>query len=163
MSNRTLALDDRIYRYLLEHSVREAPLMRELRELTLRHELARMQIAPEQGQFMALLVELLGAIRVIEIGTFTGYSALCMAQALPADGELICCDISEEWTAMGLPFWERAGVRDRIGSRRAGVDILPAQYVTIPGLPLDGAWARRRRRPGSETDIDGDGPCRRSR
>jgi len=119
MSNRTLAVDDRLYQYLLDHSVRETPVMRELRELTLQHELARMQIAPEQGQFMTLLVELLGAKRMIEIGTFTGYSALCMAQALPPDGQLICCDVSETWTAMGFPFWERAGVRDRIDLRIA--------------------------------------------
>jgi predicted O-methyltransferase YrrM len=119
MSNRTLAVDDRLYQYLLDHSVRETPVMRELRELTLQHELARMQIAPEQGQFMTLLVELLGARRMIEIGTFTGYSALCMAQALPPDGQLICCDVSETWTAVGFPFWERAGVRDRIDLRIA--------------------------------------------
>ena len=119
MSNRTLAIDDHLYHYLLEHSVRETPVMRELRELTLLHELARMQIAPEQGQFMALLVELLGARWAIEIGTFTGYSALCMAQAMPEDGKLVCCDISEEWIAIGLPFWERAGVRERIDLRIA--------------------------------------------
>ena len=119
MSTRTLAIDDRLYQYLLEHSVRETPLMRELRELTQRHDLARMQISPEQGQFMALLVELIGARRAIEIGTFTGYSALCMAQALPPGGKLICCDVSEEWTGIGVPFWERAGARDRIELRIA--------------------------------------------
>jgi len=119
MSNRTLAIDDKLYEYLIEHSLRETSEMRELRELTLKHEMARMQISPEQGQFMALLVELLGAGRIIEVGTFTGYSALCMALAMPADGKLICCDLSEEWTAIGIPFWERAGVRDRIELRIA--------------------------------------------
>lgn len=119
MSNRTLAIDDKLYEYLIEHSLRETSELRELRELTLKHEMARMQIAPEQGQFMAVLVELLGAGRIIEVGTFTGYSALCMAQAMPADGKLICCDLSEEWTAIGVPFWERAGVRDRIELRIA--------------------------------------------
>jgi predicted O-methyltransferase YrrM len=119
MSNRTIAVDDRLHRFLLAHSVRETPLMAELREATAGHEWARMQIGPEQGQFMALLVELLGARRIIEIGTFTGYSALCMAQAMPADGRLICCDVSEEWTAIGIPFWERAGVRERIDLRVA--------------------------------------------
>ncbi|MCG6859709.1 MAG: class I SAM-dependent methyltransferase [Chromatiaceae bacterium] len=119
MSNQTLPLNDQIYQYLLEHSLRETALMRELRELTLKHARARMQIAPEQGQFMALLVELVGARKIIEIGTFTGYSALCMAQAMPADGKLICCDISEEWTSIGQPFWQRAGVADRIDLRIA--------------------------------------------
>jgi predicted O-methyltransferase YrrM len=102
--------------------------MRELRELTLEHEMARMQIAPEQGQFMALLVELLAARKIVEIGTFTGYSALCMAQAMEGDGKLICCDLSEEWTTIGLPFWQRAGVRDRIELR-----IAPA-LETLAGL-----------------------------
>jgi predicted O-methyltransferase YrrM len=117
MSNRTLTIDDGIHRYLIEHSVRETPLMRELRELTSQHEMARMQISPEQGQLMALLVELMGATKLIEVGTFTGYSALCMAQAMEAGGKLICCDVSEEWTAIGRPFWERAGVSDRIELR----------------------------------------------
>ncbi len=119
MTNRTLTLDDRLYRYIVENSLRETPLMRELREVTQRQEMSRMQISPEQGQFMALLVELLGARRIVEVGTFTGYSALCMAQAMPADGELICCDTSESWTAIGIPFWERAGVRPRIDLRIA--------------------------------------------
>jgi predicted O-methyltransferase YrrM len=119
MSNRTVTIDDQLYEYLLKHSLREGPELRELRELTLEHEMARMQIAPEQGQFMSLLVELTGARSIIEIGTFTGYSALCMAQAMPTDGKLICCDLSEEWTAIGVPFWERAGVRERIELRIA--------------------------------------------
>ena len=114
MSNRTLTLDDTLYQYLLEHSVRESALMRKLRETTSQQELSQMQIAPEQGQFMALLVELLGAKRIIEIGTFTGYSALCMAQALPEDGKLVCCDVSEVWTNIARTFWREAGVEERI-------------------------------------------------
>ena len=133
MSNRTLTLDDRLHRYLLDHSVRETPVMRELRELTARQEMARMQISPEQGGFMALLVELIGATRAIEIGTFTGYSALCIAQAMPPEGRLICCDISEEWTAIAQDFWERAGIRERIDLR-----IAPAQD-TLAGLIDAGA------------------------
>ena len=133
MSNRTLAIDDRLYRYLVDHSLRESALMRELRELTQGHEMAHMQIAPEQGQFMALLVELLGAVQIIEIGTFTGYSALCMAQAMPAGGRLICCDINPESTAIAVDFWERAGVRDRIDLR-----IAPA-LQTLDKLLSDGA------------------------
>ncbi len=117
MSNRTLTLDDRLYNYLLDHSVREDPVAKRLRQVTATLEMARMQIAPEQGRFMALLVELLGARRIIEIGTFTGYSALCMAQAMPADGKLTCCDISEEWTTIGRPFWREAGVEQRIDLR----------------------------------------------
>ncbi len=114
MSNRTLNLDEALYQYLLDHSLREGDLMRKLREITAQHEMSRMQISPEQGQFMALLVELLGADRIIEIGTFTGYSALCMAQAMPEHGELVCCDISEEWTDIARPFWREAGVEERI-------------------------------------------------
>ncbi len=117
MSNRTIALDDHLYAYLIEHSLRETPVLRRLRELTLRHEHARMQIAPEQGQLIALLVELSGARRAVEIGTFTGYSALWIASALPDGGCLTCCDLSAEWTAIGIPFWEDAGVRDRIDLR----------------------------------------------
>ena len=114
MSNRTLSLDDKLYQYLLDHSLRESSLMRKLREVTARQEMSRMQIAPEQGQFMALLVELLGAERIIEVGTFTGYSSLCMAQAMPEHGRLVCCDMSEEWTDIARPFWREAGVEERI-------------------------------------------------
>lgn len=114
MTNRTLRLDDKVYQYLLDHSLRETEVMRRLREQTSNHELSRMQIAPEQGQFMALLVEMLGAERIIEVGTFTGYSALCMAQALPENGELLCCDLSAEWTDLARPYWREAGVMERI-------------------------------------------------
>lgn len=119
MTNRSVNLDDRLYQYLLDHSVRETASMKKLREVTLQQEMARMQIAPEQGQFMALLVELISAKRIIEIGTFTGYSALAMAGAMPAEGKLICCDISEEWTSIGKAFWQEAGVASRIDLRIA--------------------------------------------
>jgi O-methyltransferase len=114
MSNRTLNLDERLYQYLLDHSVRESALLRELREVTSKLEMSRMQISPEQGQFLTLLVELLGVERIIEIGTFTGYSALCLAQAMPEHGELVCCDVNKEWTDIGRRFWYEAGVEDRI-------------------------------------------------
>ena len=117
MSRRTLFLDDRLHEYLLAHSLREGQAARELRELTAQHERAGMQIAPEQGQFMALLAELTGARQAVEVGTFTGYSALWLAQALGPDGRLVCCDRSAEWTAVGMPYWERAGVRERIELR----------------------------------------------
>jgi predicted O-methyltransferase YrrM len=117
MSNRTITLNDRLYDYLLGSSMRENAVQRRLRAVTANHEWSRMQIAPEQGQFMALLVELMEARRVLEIGTYTGYSALCMAQALPADGQLVCCDLSKEWTSLGIPFWQEAGVAERIDLR----------------------------------------------
>jgi predicted O-methyltransferase YrrM len=117
MSNRTTPIDARLHGYLLEHSLRESDVKRRLREVTASLEQSGMQIAPEQGQFMALLVELIGARRIVEIGTFTGYSALCMAEAMPADGTLICCDLSEEWTGIARGFWREAGVEERIDLR----------------------------------------------
>jgi O-methyltransferase len=119
LSNQTIAINERLRAYLLEHSLRDSELKRRLRQITARGERAGMQIAPEQGQFMALLVELTGARRILEVGTFTGYSALCMAEAMPADGELICCDISEEWTGVARRFWREAGVEQRIDLRIA--------------------------------------------
>lgn len=119
MSNRTIPIDERLHGYLLEHSLRESDVKRRLREVTASLECSGMQIAPEQGQFMALLVELIGARRIVEIGTFTGYSALCMAEAMPTDGALICCDLSEEWTGIARGFWREAGVEERIDLRLA--------------------------------------------
>jgi caffeoyl-CoA O-methyltransferase len=119
MSERSLGLDPRLYRYLVEHSVREHPVQRELREATAGMKHAGMQISPEQGQFMALLVKLMGARRTIEIGVFTGYSALSVALALPADGKVVACDVSEEWTSVGRKFWQKAGVAERIDLRLA--------------------------------------------
>ncbi|MGA9423281.1 MAG: class I SAM-dependent methyltransferase [Rhodanobacteraceae bacterium] len=114
MSNRTLNLDDTLYQYLIDHSLREHPQQAALREATRSHPGARMQISPEQGQFMALLVKLIGARKAIEVGVFTGYSALSVALALPDDGRILACDISDEYTRVGKPFWERAGVAHKI-------------------------------------------------
>jgi caffeoyl-CoA O-methyltransferase len=114
MSNRTLTLDDRLYQYLLDHSLREHAELAALREATRAHPRARMQISPEQGQFMALLVKLIGARRTIEIGVFTGYSALAVALALPDDGRILACDVSDEFTSVGRPYWQRAGVARKI-------------------------------------------------
>lgn len=114
MSNRPLALDEKLYAYLLAHGVRETPAQSGLREATRTHEWAVMQICPEQGQFMAMLVLLMGARRAIEIGVFTGYSALSVAQALPDDGLLLACDVSDEYTRIGRSFWQAAGVAHKI-------------------------------------------------
>ena len=125
MTRTSIDLNDNLYRYLLDVSLREPELFRRLRDAMATHPRASMQIAPEQGQFMALLVRLLGVRRVIEIGVFTGYSSLWMARALPADGELIACDVSEEWTAIARKYWEEAGVENRIRLRLApAVDTL---------------------------------------
>jgi predicted O-methyltransferase YrrM len=131
MSTRTLALTDEIRAYLIQHTLRESPLSARLRAETAKMENAEMQIAPEQGQFMQLLVELVNARRALEIGTFTGYSALCVASALPSDGRLICCDISKEWTDIARRYWAEAGVADkidlRLGPALATLDDLLAQ------------------------------------
>ncbi len=108
-----------IYPYLLETSLREDKLLQQLREETAKDPMARMQIAPEQGQFMALLVKLISAKRIIEVGTFTGYSALCLAKAMGAQGKLICCDINTDWTTMAQRYWEQAGVQRQIDLRIA--------------------------------------------
>ncbi len=117
MSTRTTPLTDALYEYMLAVSLRESPVLRRLREETAGHEHAAMQIAPEQGQFMAFLIGLLGARRALEIGTFTGYGALCMAAALPADGRLVTCETNEDWAAVGRPYWREAGVAGRIDLR----------------------------------------------
>lgn len=119
MSTRTITLDDATYEYLLRFSLRETEVMRRLREHTATLRYSNMQIAPEQGQFMALLARLMGARRAIEVGTFTGYSALAVASALPDDGRLIACDISEEWTAIARRYWAEAGIENKIELRLA--------------------------------------------
>jgi predicted O-methyltransferase YrrM len=114
MSNKTIGIDRQLYEYLLSVSVREAGILTQLRQETARHPMARMQIAPEQGQFMALLVQLMGAKKTLEIGVFTGYSSLVVALALPPDGKLVACDVSEEYTAIARRYWQQAGVADKI-------------------------------------------------
>ncbi|MDR6610275.1 class I SAM-dependent methyltransferase [Pseudomonas synxantha] len=119
MTARTLNLDDALYQYLLDVSLRETPLLKRLRDETQALPMARWQVAPEQGQFLALLVKLTGARRLLEVGTFTGYSALCMAGALPADGSLICCDIPGDYNAIARRYWQEAGLAGRIDLRLA--------------------------------------------
>ena len=130
---KTLAVDDRLYDYLIQHSLRELPLLKRLRDETMRMPEHRMQIAPEQGQFMALLIELIGARRAIEIGTFTGYSSICIARAMGPAGRLVCCDISEEYTAVARRYWAEAGIADRIELKLA-----PA-LATLDGMLAAGA------------------------
>ncbi|QNH76285.1 class I SAM-dependent methyltransferase [Pseudomonas protegens] len=119
MTARSLNLDDALYHYLLDVSLRETPLLRRLRDETQALPTARWQVAPEQGQFLALLIQLTAARQVLEVGTFTGYSALCMAQALPADGSLICCDLPGDYNATARRYWQEAGVERRIDLRLA--------------------------------------------
>lgn len=119
MAGRHPFLPAQLSRYVVAHSVREAAVLRELREATASNPYAGMQIGADQGQFMALLVQAIGAKRCLEIGTFTGYSALAVALALPEDGRILCCDISEEWTALARRYWKRAGVEHKIELRLA--------------------------------------------
>jgi predicted O-methyltransferase YrrM len=118
MASRFSLLPERVARYIHEHS-REPEILRELRAATASVPHSGMQIGADQGQFMAMLVKLMGARRCLEIGTYTGYSALAVALALPKDGSIICCDVSEDWTAVGKPFWKKAGVEKKIDLRIA--------------------------------------------
>lgn len=119
MTKKTLGLDNQLYDYLLSASLREPDILRRLREETANHSAAMMQIAPEQGQFMALLVQLLGATKTLELGVFTGYSSLCVALALPPNGKIVACDVSEEFTSVARRYWQEAGVADKIDLRLA--------------------------------------------
>lgn len=119
MSSRAFALTEAMHHYVIRSSVPADPLLERLRAETAQLEWGMMQISPDQGQLMALLVKLMGARRCIEVGTFTGYSALVVARALPADGQVICCDISEEYTRIARRYWAEAGVADKIDLRLA--------------------------------------------
>jgi predicted O-methyltransferase YrrM len=116
---RTLPLDDRLQRYVVAHGARETAVQRELRRVTQRMPRASMQIGAEQGALLQVLVRVMGARRCLEIGTFTGYSALAVALALPRDGRIVCCDVSEEWTAIARRYWKRAGVAAKVDLRIA--------------------------------------------
>jgi predicted O-methyltransferase YrrM len=133
VSSRTLQITAELNQYLKRVGVRESAAAVALRNDTARLPMAGMQISPEQGAFMQLLVKLTGVRRALEVGTFTGYSALVVAEALPADGKLIACDVSAEWTAVGRPHWQAAGVADKIE-----LHLAPA-LTTLDGLLADGA------------------------
>ena len=136
MSSQTLQLTERTQNYLFQHGIHESEIARQLRNDTHDSSLPYiMQVCPEQGAFMALLVRLIGAKKAIEIGTFTGYSALVVAEALPEDGKLTTCDISKEWTEFAIPYWDRAQVASKIDLR-----IAPAKQ-TLNQLIEDGEAA----------------------
>jgi caffeoyl-CoA O-methyltransferase len=119
MSSRTLSLNDTIHEYLLAANRPLPPLWQALREETQQMPMGGMQISAEQGHFLRFLVEILGAKKVLEVGVFTGYSALAVASALPPDGLLIACDVSDEWTSIGRRYWQEAGIAPRIDLRLA--------------------------------------------
>jgi caffeoyl-CoA O-methyltransferase len=112
-----LQFPDHIYNYLLANSLREPPVLRKLREETAALPRASMQITPDHGQFMALIVQLMGARRALEVGVFTGYSSLAVALALPSDGNIIACDVNEEYTSIARRYWKEAGVDHMIDLR----------------------------------------------
>jgi len=169
LSKSILPIDDRLYDYILANWLRETPLMRRLRDETSRMPMSMMQISPDQGQFMAMLVELIGARRALEIGSFTGYSALAVASAMGPQGRLVCCDISEEYTAVARRYWQEAGIADRIdlklGPALATLDALLARgeagkfdfaFIDADKTNYDGYYERALRvvRPGGLIAID---------
>jgi caffeoyl-CoA O-methyltransferase len=128
-----ISLDQRLYDYVVAHGNNDDPLLKELATETATRlgRISGMQIAPEQGTFMGLLARAIGARYAVEIGTFTGYSAICVARALPPDGRMLCCDVSEEWTAIARRYWEKAGIAEKITLKLA-----PA-IDTLRALPTD--------------------------
>jgi predicted O-methyltransferase YrrM len=135
MSRRSIELTDGLYDYLLQVSLRESPLFARLRKETAKLPGAAMQISPEQGQVMGLLVELIGAGRAIEIGTFTGYSALAVATALPTNGKLISCDVDEETSAIARRYWTEA-IR-KLNAKLQGDDRIALSMLPVgDGLTL---------------------------
>jgi predicted O-methyltransferase YrrM len=132
MSNQTLGLDTQLYNYLQSVSLREPEILTQLRQETAQHPMAQMQIAPDQGQFMALLVQLIGAKKTLEVGVFTGYSSLVVALALPPEGKVVACDVSEEYTNIARRYWQQAGVAGKID-----LHIAPAQE-TLKSLLAEG-------------------------
>ncbi len=119
MSSVTLCLSENLYEYMKGVSLREPDILRRLRQETARDPMHMMQISQEQGQFMGLLIKILGAARTLEIGVYTGYSSLCVGMALPENGRLVACDISREWTAVARKYWKEAGLSTKIDLRLA--------------------------------------------
>src|SRR4051794_9980277 len=141
MSRGSIGLNDRLSKYIVQSHAPEHPVLAKLRLLTGRMPMAGMQVAPEQGQFLAFLARLIGAKSALEIGTFTGYSALAIALALPADGRLIACDVSEEWTRIARKHWAEAGIEEKIELRLApALDTLAALEREGRGDSIDIAF-----------------------
>lgn len=133
MAYRSIGLSPEIHSYLLEHSVREPNVLRRLREETATMERSEMQVAPEQGPFLAMLIRVLDARRTLEVGVFTGYSSTAVALAMPDDGRITACDVSEEYTAVARRYWAEAGVAEKIDLR------LGPASETLDGLLADGS------------------------
>jgi predicted O-methyltransferase YrrM len=141
MTTQSIGLDDRLYDYLLSVSLREPPILTALRAETATHPMSDMQISPEQGQFMAFLVKVAGVRRALEIGVFTGYSSLAVALALPPDGQLVACDVSEDYTEIARRYWEQAGVSQKIDLRIApAIDTLNHLLATDQAGTFDFAF-----------------------
>ncbi|MBE8988019.1 class I SAM-dependent methyltransferase [Nostoc sp. LEGE 12450] len=141
MPKQSIGLDDQLYNYLLSVSLREPEILLKLRQETASHPRSTMQISPEQGQFMRLLVQLIGAKKTLEVGVFTGYSSLSVALALPDDGKIIAADVSEEFTAIARRYWQEAGVAHKIDLRLApGLETLDQLLATGQGETFDFAF-----------------------
>ncbi|QHG17530.1 MULTISPECIES: class I SAM-dependent methyltransferase [unclassified Nostoc] len=141
MPKQSIGLDDQLYNYLLSVSLREPEILLKLRQETANHPRSTMQISPEQGQFMRLLVQLIGAKKTLEVGVFTGYSSLSVALALPDDGKIIAADVSEEFTAIARRYWQEAGVAHKIDLRLApGLETLDQLLATGQGETFDFAF-----------------------
>src|SRR5665648_51975 len=141
MSARTTFLNDALYDYLLQNSLHEHPILTELRQVTASLTTHAMQISPEQGQFMGLLIQLMGAKKTLEVGVYTGYSALSVALALPPDGEVVACDINEDWTQVAREYWAKAAMDYKIKLRLApALDTLNELLATGHGASFDFAF-----------------------
>ncbi|MEH2450914.1 class I SAM-dependent methyltransferase [Nostoc sp.] len=141
MPKQCIGLDNQLYNYLLSVSLREPEILLKLRQETANHPRSGMQISPEQGQFMRLLVQLIGAKKTLEVGVFTGYSSLSVALALPDDGKIIAADVSEEFTAIARRYWQEAGVADKIDLRLApGLETLDTLLATGQAETFDFAF-----------------------
>lgn len=131
MSSETINLTPELYHYLQKISLREHKVLKELREETHQLKKSTMQISPEQGQFLALLIEVLNAKKTLDIGVFTGYSALAVALAMPTNGQVIACDVNVEWTSIAKRFWEKAGVANKISLRLAPANETLDQLLAV--------------------------------
>lgn len=140
MTFQTLGLKKHLYDYLLSVSLREPEILTQLRQETAQHPMGKMQIAPEQGQFMALLVQLMGAKKTLDVGVFTGYSSLVVALALPNDGKVVACEVNSEYAAIARHWWQKAGVADKIDLHIAPAGETLNQLLTAQAGTFDFAF-----------------------